>query len=246
MKKISIIIVIIFVLSTSMSFASPVIDLKNESGLNQLRDLILLTSDDYNDTIKVEVENLNYKMEDIVKYISRYMFASEKEVKGLQFIVKNGKEIDVKILFEMSEIESWIVDKYVKDVVAQYISTFQTDEQKIEILHNYVKTIIDYDDTLQCSSTYCAIISHKSICRGYNKLLYKLLKEAGVKSNIVVGYTKDKAGKVTAHEWLEFNLNNQYTYIDVTWNDTSNTNNYYMKSKEYMDKDHVIEYVIRR
>jgi hypothetical protein len=87
----------------------------------------------------------------------------------------------------------------------------------------------------------------KGICQHYADLFHKMCQLSNIESYKVLGYTKDRYGKLSIHNhiWNIIKLKNKYFFFDLTWAAGSirelkkfNTK-YYMKSATDFIKDHM-------
>jgi Transglutaminase-like superfamily len=63
------------------------------------------------------------------------------------------------------------------------------------------------------------LVRRQGVCQNYAELFDACCKSIGLKSCVIVGYTRDSLGKVNplGHAWNAIEIDNQYTLIDVTW-----------------------------
>jgi hypothetical protein len=63
------------------------------------------------------------------------------------------------------------------------------------------------------------LVRRQGVCQNYSELFDACCKSVGLKSYVIVGYTRDSLGKANAlgHAWNAVEIDNQYTLIDVTW-----------------------------
>ena len=63
------------------------------------------------------------------------------------------------------------------------------------------------------------LVRRQGVCQNYAELFDACCKSVGLKSYVIVGYTRDSLGKVNplGHAWNAIEIDNQYTLIDVTW-----------------------------
>jgi len=104
------------------------------------------------------------------------------------------------------------------------------DYDKIFYLQNLLSTKLEYD----FSDGYIYKINHvvksnKAICAGYSNLFYLCCINIGIKCECVGN---------SSHMWNRVWLDNEWKYIDVTWNDTIGSNVWYLISESQLDKDH--------
>lgn len=94
------------------------------------------------------------------------------------------------------------------------------DSEKVRVIYDYVCTNIRYDrvhlkhPTATLRSTAYAALKWKTVtCQGYSVLLYRLLREAGLRARIVTGSTPDDS----FHAWNIVELDGIYYQLDATW-----------------------------
>ena len=105
----------------------------------------------------------------------------------------------------------------------------ETDLTKVRSIFVWMAYNITYDmkgfeaDVLPDYRPKAVLNSKVAVCEGYARLFHELCNEAGVRSEIIRGYSKgygytegDKF-KVTNHAWNAVYLDNQWRFIDVTW-----------------------------
>lgn len=162
-----------------------------------------------------------------------------------------GKKRNIKITvnteFSTTQEEEDYINKYLSSVVSEIIKPGMSDYDKVKTIHDYIKNKYSYDDELYSmilklnsgeitdnelrnniyrdTSVYRAINSNKAVCQGYAMTAYKMLKDAGIECRIVSGTLKGYE-----HVWNEVKVNGMWYYLDVTADDTSNTNNYFLVS----------------
>ncbi|MCI7085752.1 hypothetical protein MR988_06540 [bacterium] len=87
----------------------------------------------------------------------------------------------------------------------------------------------DYMNYCDCFNAYGALINGKAVCQGYAELYSCLLSRAGINNALIS--SKD-------HVWNAVELENQWYNVDVTWDDTANTNRYFNLSQPLFSCDH--------
>lgn len=111
----------------------------------------------------------------------------------------------------MSEVE-----KVVKQ--AQNLSS---DYEKEKYVHDYICEKCEYvlTDKLKTTS-YDALVGGEAVCEGYARAAQLLLNRLGIENYLVTGDTKDDNGKLEGHMWNIVKINGNNYHLDVTWDDT--------------------------
>lgn len=124
------------------------------------------------------------------------------------------------------------VDKKVSEILEELDLDEKTKYEKIRTIHDYLCDNIEYrasDDGSDISRTaYGALIEGNAVCQGYSVSLYRLLLEAGIDNRIIYGTSVSPFGTTGSHTWNIVDLYGKYYYIDVTWDDCSGSNDYFL------------------
>ncbi len=105
----------------------------------------------------------------------------------------------------------------------------ETDYEKLLFLHDAIVKTVSYDTvaytdidtdqpselTLESTTMYGALVNGRALCGGYAKALQYLAESAGIRCTVVSGHKKDGE----AHAWNLVQLDGDYYYVDVTWDD---------------------------
>ena len=91
-------------------------------------------------------------------------------------------------------------------------------------LHDALLSLCTYDQTATESATqypnaysaYGALVEGKAVCEGYAKAMQWLLTSVSIPATVIRGYSTTNH---TAHMWNLVEINNEYYYLDPTWND---------------------------
>jgi transglutaminase/protease-like cytokinesis protein 3 len=166
------------------------------------------------DVLVPDVEDIikkSYETDDYLRWSWTDLNAKVKGVKG-----------NVDVTFKVSYIatkqqEDYVLQK-VKKIVAEILSDNMTELEKVAAIHHYIIKNVAYDHTLKEKSAYGALAKGKTTCQGYAMLLDKMLEEAGINSEIVVGDIP--AG---LHAWNLVKVGGRWYHIDAT-NDAANPN----------------------
>jgi hypothetical protein len=105
---------------------------------------------------------------------------------------------------------------------------------KIKAVEDYIKKNVNYDDTLTKFTAYDALSSGLAVCQGYSLLAYKMLSELGVPVRFISGIT---AHSSNGHAWNIVKIGDCWYNVDVTFDDTTNTELYFLKcNASYTDR----------
>ena len=112
-------------------------------------------------------------------------------------------------------------------------------------LHDTLLQFVAYDKEAVTSSNrpepftaYGALVEGKAVCQGYALAMKLLLCYAGIQSTIISGTSQG-----IAHAWNAVELNNQWYYLDPTWDDTEQNvrYDYFNITSEILQLDHTVD-----
>ena len=114
----------------------------------------------------------------------------------------------------------------------------KTDYEKIRSINDFICDRVEYDnahvydDTYKLKfSAYAALINGTAVCQGYANLFYRMALEAGIDCRIISGEAFNGTS-IEKHAWNIVRLGGKYYYIDVTWNDGSKSDKYFLVGKD--------------
>lgn len=124
---------------------------------------------------------------------------------------KRQNEIDASVELIMSEIKSSMSDYEV--ALKLYESVIKlVDYDTVGLEKQKDKLSAEIPDDLR--SIYGVFVNKKAVCAGYSKAMQYLLNLCGIECTYVTSDT---------HAWNLIKLEGDYYHLDVTWGDTSNT-----------------------
>lgn len=108
-----------------------------------------------------------------------------------------------------------------------------SDSLKARLIFDWITQHISYDrEAMQAlysesvgseaQKPEVVLSTRKALCGGYSNLFAHLSKKAGLKAEVIVGYSKE-GGKVTAlndeiyHAWNAVKIDDDWKLVDVTW-----------------------------
>lgn len=145
------------------------------------------------------------------------------------------------ILQQQLEVENW------KNYILSGITPEMNNYDIAKYLHDYLVQTTTYDETVANNQNVLSVVeSASSVCAGYSKAYQYLLNQAGIFSTYVSG-TAD----IGSHAWNLVEINGEYGWVDVTWDDPSFVDNnipdeyqshtYFGISTEELEKTHWID-----
>lgn len=131
-------------------------------------------------------------------------------------------KINYNFQYYTSSAEEQKLKKQITSVLSSLNLNKKSDYEKVKAIHDYICKNVKYDNKNLNNSNYtkkftayAALINGTSVCQGYATLFYKMCKEAGVDSKIIM--------QNGVHSWNIVKIGNSYYNIDLTWDDTDNS-----------------------
>ncbi len=122
----------------------------------------------------------------------------------------------------------------VDQIIAGVDSSWPTIE-KILYLHDYMATHIEYDLTYSKYNAYNALMEGSCVCQGYSLAYLCLLNEIDVNVELVTSTALN-------HAWNLIELDGEYFYTDVTWDDPVGPGETFCRHNNFMvDKAGLID-----
>ena len=160
---------------------------------------------------------------------------------------ESGRILNCTMVYCMTREEADIRNRKIEEAISEFLSGVTRDmsdyEAALAVYRNIID-LVDYDslklermgdkvsddtpDDLR--SIYGVFVERKAVCAGYAKATQYLLNRLGIECVYVSG-----EGDRGPHAWNLVRLSGEYYYIDVTWDDHSNT-------KEAVDSSREITY----
>lgn len=124
------------------------------------------------------------------------------------------------------------LEEKLTQVMAELALEGKSDYEKIEAIYRYVCENVDYSDEVLGSgvdslypledmkvywSAYAALVLGETTCQGYSSLIYRMMLMAGIDCRLIAG---------DIHGWNIVKLDGKYYYLDATWDETVDDNEY--------------------
>lgn len=108
-------------------------------------------------------------------------------------------------------LDATTAQEKVDAIVDAYVADDMTDYDKALILHDYLITFADYDDTLEEHSPEGVLLRGTGVCQSYTEAYRMLLNAVGITNDTETG---------TEHIWNMILLDGKWYHIDCTWDDS--------------------------
>ena len=140
------------------------------------------------------------------------------------------------------------VERAASEIVSR-ANRLRGEYEKILYVHDYIVDNTMYLSGADCHNIYGCLIKHRAVCDGYAATFQLLLHKLGITCGRVSGTGIDSASGRSDHEWNYCKIDNQYYYVDVTWDDpvslgqsvSIKTHHYFCLSGRELSLSHRIE-----
>jgi transglutaminase-like putative cysteine protease len=136
---------------------------------------------------------------------------------------------------EILELRS-LIDTRSKDIVRDLKLGGKSDYEKVKEINGYLCDNVYYPEKPYIShdfTPYGALLSGRAVCEGYSRAAKILCELAGLECYYVVG-TCDSSAVNEGHAWNLVNIDGEWYHLDVTWNDGSGTDDYFLVTDRFM------------
>ncbi len=175
----------------------------------------------------------------------------------------SGKITKVELKYCMSKEETENRKLQIKKALIPFekdISDNLSDYEVARLIYTNIIKLVDYDSVTldntesnaesntpdDLRSIYGVFVNHKAVCAGYAKATQYLMNKYGIECTLVTGTSKEDA----RHAWNLIRLEGDYYFLDITWDDHSDTDseknysenvtyNYFCITTEEILKDHI-------
>ncbi|MDQ6421177.1 transglutaminase domain-containing protein [Paenibacillus sp. LHD-117] len=188
-------------------------------------------------------KQLSDNMTDIIRSALRHDDYSAYILESYLYTIRswgNKSTIAVEARFRETEDQTAAVDRKVDETLAEILTPGMNDHEKIKVIHDWIVTHVEYDQSLSYYTAYDAITLGKTVCQGYSLLGYKMLEKAGLEVLIAEGSVN-----TGEHAWNMVKLAGSWYHLDMTWDDPVGASSdsrirysYYLKTDEELRRDH--------
>lgn len=124
--------------------------------------------------------------------------------------------LSIRATYRTTKEQEDFVDAKVKEIVSKYITSNMTENQKLQVIYQYIIDNVAYDYSLMKGTAYNALVDRKAVCAGYAMLFQKLANTAGFECEIVIGRSNDNG---ILHAWNLIKTGGSWYNVDVTSDD---------------------------
>ncbi|WP_424767347.1 transglutaminase domain-containing protein [Paenibacillus sp. sgz302251] len=201
-------------------------------------------------------QELSDKMTDVIRAALRHDDYSAYILESYIYTIRswgNKSTISIEARYRETKEQTAVVDREVAADLAKLIEPGMNDHEKVKVIHDWIVTHVEYDQTLSHYTAYEAITLGEAVCQGYSLLGYKMLQKAGIEVLIAEGTVN-----TGEHAWNMVKLDGKWYHLDLTWDDPISASasvreqpaqavksndgairyNYYLKTDEELRKDH--------
>lgn len=176
----------------------------------------------------------------------RYAYGGYNSFIWTQYIEGQGiyyHHIKINLSYYTTKAEENILDAKIDEVIEDFnFSSTTTDKIKSDIIYSYITENVSYDyEHLNDYSykyqftAYAALINGTAVCQGYATLFYRIARECGLSTRVVVGTSRGEN-----HAWNIVKIDDKYYYVDSTW-DAGGSISYYLKGSDSFTNNHTPE-----
>lgn len=103
------------------------------------------------------------------------------------------------------------------DSIAKQAGRLSSAYEKVKAVHDYIIDTTDYvEANYQSYTPYGCLVNHRAVCSGYAKAFLLIMRRLGFVCGFVSGFGRKNGA---SHAWNYIRLENQYYFVDVTWDD---------------------------
>lgn len=204
------------ILSNEQSAFSKLSDEEKASYLRISEEIENISSDFYLTGNNTNEEQFNRIYKAILQDHPEYFY-----VKSIEYAINNEglvENVDINytsnkatILKQQEDLENW------KNEILSAITPEMTDYDIALYLHDYLVNNTDYNENVANNQNLISVVEEaESVCAGYARAYQYLLNETGIFATFIEGETD-----LGSHAWNLIQLNDEYGFVDVTWDDPS-------------------------
>ncbi len=143
-------------------------------------------------------------------YVNNYQYYKNND-DIVESVIVNYTSDPETISIQQSEVENW------KNAILSQITPDMSNYDIARFLHDYIISTTDYDlNAVNNQNLLSVVENQRSVCAGYSKAYQYLLNQAGIFATYVSGNAN-----VGPHAWNLIQIDGEYGWVDVTWDDPS-------------------------
>ena len=112
---------------------------------------------------------------------------------------------------------------------------YATDLDKERYVHDYIIEHANYNgsNVFAGQNLYSALVDGSTVCAGYSRAFQYIMTRLGIPTYYCVGISEGD------HAWNIIKINGEYYNVDLTWDDTGETTQYFNCSDQEIASSHV-------
>ena len=120
--------------------------------------------------------------------------------------------------------------------------TDKSDYEKSRLLHDRLAAATLYELAGEHQTAYGALVQGTAVCAGYSHAYQLLMQRVGIPTWYVTGSSFAPNGQLVGHAWNLVQLDGEWYYTDVTWDDQPNYTfyAYFNNTTEQMAESHFV------
>lgn len=139
------------------------------------------------------------------------------------------------------------------DLAEQLTTKEMTNRQKAKAVHDWLCINVAYDNDNYLKGTLPShsysvegtLLYNKAVCDGYAKTFKLFMDIMGIDCERIIGKATNSVGHTGGHAWNKVFIDNQWLYVDVTWDDPIPDKpgivaryDYFLISESQMNRNH--------
>lgn len=178
-----------------------------------------------------DIDYYNKDVIDVVRDIAKkdpYLYVS---LNGLVY-KRYGDNATITATYRTTKEQEEYINTELTRVTNSIIIKDMSSFEKVKTINKYLVNRFEYDYSLVSNNAYSALTTGKTTCQGYALTASKMFNLAGIQNQIIVG---DLNG--VPHAWNLVNIDNRWYQLDITNNDSTNSDNYFLKDDEILKEN---------
>lgn len=176
------------------------------------------------------------KSDALKKYTIKWNFGKENQIYCLSKNPKLSDKVD-------DDVKTY--NKKIDKIIDSIITDGMTDREKIDAVHDYMCENYEYANPIdeKTDHSYHAMLDDGTgVCQAYASLFHIFMLKLGIEDELITGESSNTpwGSQREPHMWNKLVLDGKILYVDVTWDDGSKSDKYFLKSKKdfYADGTH--------
>lgn len=149
--------------------------------------------------------------------------------------------IPLNFVYYTTKAQENLFDQQMEELIEEF--DFDSNDSalyKSNVIYDYIteNVVYDYENLYDDShllkyTAYAALVNGVAVCQGYATLYYRLARECGLQTRVVVGRSHGEN-----HAWNIVKIGQYYYYLDSTWDAGMTEYDYYLVGSTQFTMDH--------